>query len=175
MPHPRLAVPTIAAVTIALATCGCGGTSKSSTTTAQTAAKSPTTTTTAQTEPATQGGQATVVFVKQAEAICTHLNAEVAPLHQTNFAVIAPILASLEHRALAAMTKLTPPASIAEGWKQFIAYQRSIDEGTVKLGEYAKAKELNQVRTQFYTIDSLQTRMLATARRNKLLACTHST
>lgn len=157
MLHTRLVALMLAATTLAAS--GCGGVTKSSTPTAQ----------------ATQSQQGNAEFIRQADAICARLNAQVAPIHDTNFATVAPRLATLEQAALADLAKLTPPASIAGDWKQIVTSQQTIAEDTVKLGQYGKANNLNGARTLFFTIDDVQKQMIATAHRDGFRDCSHST
>jgi hypothetical protein len=151
MPHPRLAA---LALTTALATTGCGSSSTSSSSSSSSA-------------------MTREQFMAGAETICARLDAHIKPLHNTNFAQVAPVIVGYERAALIDMQRLTPPASLAEDWKQIVTDEQMIAEDTAKLGEYSKANNTSATLTIFHTAEKLQQQMLATATRDGFRECSH--
>jgi len=180
----RLAALTLAATTLVVS--GCGGSSKPSGTTTQQAASS--STQTAQTpttsSPQTTEGKTTLSsqtaqltqaqLIAKTNAICAHLNAKVILYQNPNVTITAPLVVAAERVALAQLSKLTPPASMAEGLKQIIVIQQDISNNTIKLAEYAKTKNAT---SEGATLDAggiLQKQMFAIAAREGFTECTRS-
>jgi hypothetical protein len=93
---------------------------------------------------------------------------------QRGIAVLAPPLASFERTILAELSKLTPPASLANDWKQVLASIRVLSENTVKLAAAAKASPTIFSKAERALVSSnLNTRrpMLATAARDGFREC----
>ncbi len=108
-----------ALVTLAVAVAGCGGSSAKPLTRAE--------------------------LTAQANAICKTVTAKLASKtinNEKDIARVAPELASFEQSALTKLSKLVPPAELANDWKQFVADAETLAENTAKLGEYAKANNL---------------------------------
>ena len=150
MSHQRLAALAFSAM---LVFAGCGGSSASKTSKGESASMT--------------SGQ----FIAKADTICARFKNKVAPLHNTNLAIVAPQLVAVERGALLELNKLTPPSSMAEDWKQILADQQQITEDTTKLGEYGKANNVSAERTLFYTGEKIQQQMTATAAQDGLKNC----
>src|SRR5260370_2420778 len=78
----------------------------------------------------------------KANAICKSVTAKLAGhtvKTQKDIARVATELASFEQSALTDLSKLVPPAELADDWKQFVAGAQTLAENTSKLGEYARA------------------------------------
>jgi hypothetical protein len=85
---------------------------------------------------------ATSRLIASADAICRRFNKELTGASRpqaSKVARTAPRNAALEQRAVAELSKLTPPASLARDWKQIIAYRRTLAEELVTLARDAKA------------------------------------
>jgi hypothetical protein len=141
----RLALVALAA--IALAASGCGSSSK----------------------PLTRAE-----LTAKANAICEGVTAKLKSKtikSQQDIARVAPELASFEQRALIDLSKLVPPAELANDWKRFIAGAQTLAENTARLGEYAKANNLKAARSLIASSETVQQRMVSTAKRDGLKAC----
>jgi hypothetical protein len=110
----------------------------------------------------------------KANAICKTVSAKLASKTiktQQDIARIAPELASFEQTALTELSKLVPPAELANDWKQFVAGAQTLAENTSKLGEYAKANNLKGAKGLITSSQAVQQQMVATAKRDGLTAC----
>jgi hypothetical protein len=90
---------------------------------------------------------------------------------QRDIARVAPELASFEQAALDDLSKLVPPAALADDWKQFVAGAQTLAENTAKLGEYAKANNLKAAGHLITASEAVQQRMVVIAKRDGLKAC----
>jgi len=127
----------IAAVTLAvvLAAAGCGGSSKSGSTGSGSSGTS----------------AATARLIATADAICERLDARLASttsvhLDSRTIARSAPQNAALERAALTELAKLARPASLADDWRQIIAYRLTLADELARLGRYAKANDTRAVK-----------------------------
>ena len=110
----------------------------------------------------------------KADAICKTVTAKLATRTiktRQDIARIAPELAAFEQTALAELGKLVPPAELASDWKQFVAGAQTLADNTSKLGEYAKANNLKGARGLITSSQTVQKQMVATAKRDGLIAC----
>jgi hypothetical protein len=110
----------------------------------------------------------------KADAICQTVTAKLASRTiktQQDIAQIAPELASFEQDALAKLSKLVPPAALADDWKQFVGGAETLAENTAKLGEYAKSNNLKAARGLIVSSEAVQHKMQAIAKRDGLTAC----
>jgi hypothetical protein len=115
MSRPLLAALALAAT--ALTASGCGGSAGS-------------------TKPLTRSE-----LIARGDAICRRINAKISTITVSSaqdYARLAPPLAAYEQTAVAEMRKLTPPASMANDWKQIVTGAQMLADGTAKLGEYAQ-------------------------------------
>lgn len=80
-------------------------------------------------------------LLAKGNAICrritTRLAASTVSGAPSDALVMLPV-AAYEHSAAAQMRKLTPPASMAQGWKQMIAGLETLATATANLGEDAR-------------------------------------
>lgn len=136
------------AVATMLAIAGCGGSSEKPLTRAELTAK--------------------------ANAICKTVTARFASRSIGNskeLARVIPELASFEQNALAELSKLVPPAELADDWKKFVSGAETLAENTSKLSEDVKAKGLKNAGSLIAQSEAIQQQMQATARRDGLVGC----
>jgi hypothetical protein len=144
----RTGLTTIALAAIVFASSGCGGSSAKPLTRAELTAK--------------------------ADAICKRVSAKISSRTiktQQDIARAASELASFEESALTELSKLVPPAELANEWKQFVAGAQALAENTSKLGEYARANNLKGGRSLIASSEAIQQQMVAIAKRNGLKGC----
>jgi hypothetical protein len=114
-------------------------------------------------------------LIARGDAICQRLNAEFSAAPPVrgpqDIARISPQRAAMERTVAAELSRLTPPSSITRDWQQIIAYRRMLAEDTIKLGEYAKANNIEGMRLVFYSSVSLQERLLATGKHDGFTNC----
>jgi len=118
-------------------------------------------------------------MIVRADAICRGLNAQLAAVShsrtQRDIARVTMRRAALEEAALAKLSKLPPPSSLATDWQQMIAGRRRIAENTLRFSEYAKlSTPLNDnpdVRLLFASSASLQKHVLTMARSDGFNDC----
>jgi hypothetical protein len=192
-PPARAWASVLALVAIATTTAACGGgtggaasSTSSSTKAASRQAPAPTT---PGSSPATSSTGAASIgtsapnpatdasFAGQAEAICARRNKELAGVgrlgaHKSQVASVASRRAAIERQALAELTKLTPPATLAHDWQSVIAYSRLTLLQVVRLGEYARShgtKSVERFRTG--SSSGARFRLLVAARHAGLKQC----
>jgi hypothetical protein len=110
----------------------------------------------------------------KADTICKSVTAKLASKTvktQQDIARVATELAGFEQSALAELSKLVPPAELESDWKQFVAGAQTLAENTAKLGEYAKSKNLKAARGLITSTQAVQQHMVATAKRDGIVAC----
>ncbi len=110
----------------------------------------------------------------KANAICKTVTAKLAKhtiKTQQDIARVATELASFEQSALTNLSKLVPPAVLADDWKKFVAGAQTLAENTSKIGEYAKANNLNASKSLITSSVATQRQMTAIARRDGLKGC----
>jgi hypothetical protein len=124
-----------AVVVLALAGCGGVGTTKL--------------TRSVTTAPRSSSASGAARLIAKADAICRQVNHELAAgpqrLEGPQIAVTALHNAALERRAVAELSRLTPPGALARDWRQIIAYRQSLAEALAKLGHYAKANDVQRM------------------------------
>lgn len=139
MLHIRVA--TLALAATALAISSCGGSTKSSSDTASNPQSTPTVSVPANTAPLTRAK-----LIAQADTICgriyTRLNHRRQAVTQQAIAGVALELAAYERGSVTELEKLVPPASLANDWKQIVAGVHVLAADAAKIGEYAKANQL---------------------------------
>ena len=84
-------------------------------------------------------------LIAHADAICRRVNKELTSASRpeaSKVARTAPHNAALEQRAVVALSKLTPPASLARDWTQIIAYRRTLAQELVALARDAKVGDV---------------------------------
>lgn len=118
-------------------------------------------------------------LIAKADTICKRVNDKLKSSNNTikgrqDIARIVPKLASTEQAALAELSKLVPPAALANDWKTIIAGAQTLADNTAKLGEYAKANNLKAARGLITSSEKVQQQVLATARRDGFKYCSQS-
>ncbi len=123
-------------VAIAVAAAGCGGAGKT-----QPQASAPPS---HSTSPSPKGPNAASGLIPAADAICKQLNAKLAsdptaPSDDGQLARSTNRHLALERAVVLELAKLTPPASLAQSWKQILGYRRALAEELRMLIRYAEA------------------------------------
>jgi hypothetical protein len=176
-------VTTLILVAAVLAIAGCGGSSKNTTSNTSTRAGS---TGTVSTSSSTTGAVSTTAdtskalsnarLVAQADAICKRLNTKLDNGNdnastQQDIVRIAPQRAATEQTALNELSKLTPPASMADDYQQMLADRQTVIEDIKKLGDDAAAND-SSAEIPVYKSSSAVTEQLATtAKRSGFRYC----
>jgi hypothetical protein len=113
-------------------------------------------------------------LLAKADAICRRINKKLSSTTiktQQDIARIAPQLATYEQEGLAELSKLIPPASMANDWKMIITGAQTLADNTAKLGEYVKSKDLKTARALITETSKVQQRTVAIAKRNGFKDC----
>lgn len=118
-------------------------------------------------------------LIAKADIICKRIDDKLKSSNNTiksqqDIARIVPKLASFEQSALAELSKLEPPASLANDWKTIIAGAQTLADNTAKLGEYAKANNLKAARHLIQASEKVQQQTLATAKRDGFKQCSQT-
>jgi hypothetical protein len=85
----------------------------------------------------------------------------------------APKLASTEQTALVELRRLTPPTELASDWKKILAGAQTLATGTTRLGEYAKANNLEGASSLLKSIANAEQQAFTAAKRDGFVECTH--
>jgi hypothetical protein len=179
MLHAQLAALAFAATTLAAS--GCGGSSKTGSTGASTGAAATSTIAASTATPATTNAspgkpmtRAESILIAKAGAICKRIDARHASVRLPTQQAIArelPLFASYQRAALAELRKLTPPASMAHDWKQFVAAAHTLASDTTRVGEYAKANHFATAGTIIPRIDKDERHISALAKHDAITGC----
>jgi hypothetical protein len=148
------------ALAVVLAAAGCGGSSKSESTDSGSSGAS----------------AATARLIATADAICERLDARLAsttPVHldSRTIARSAPQNAALERAALTELVKLAPPASLADDWRQIIAYRLTLADELARLGRYAKANDTRAVKALAVSKKRVHEKLFALATHDGFRVC----
>jgi hypothetical protein len=181
--HSRL--PALVLVVTALSIAGCGGSGKASSSsssasstdagstgagTASTAATAPASPTIASGTPLSRSR-----LIAKADAICQRLSAELSasPTISTKQELIAAASrrTALEQAALAELSKLTPPGSMAHDYQQLLAGRQTVIEDLKKLGEDTATGNTRAEDAVYASSASVIRQMAATAQRNGFKYC----
>ena len=169
MLHSQLAALALAATTLAAS--GCGGSPKAG----STAAPISTTATTATVKVASGNPLTRAELIAAAGAICKRIDARHASLNLATQQAIAreiPVFAAYQKAALAELSKLTPPPSMAHDWKQFAAAAHTLARDMARFGEYAKANPPIATYARILpTIDKDERHVSALAKRDTINEC----
>lgn len=117
-------------------------------------------------------------LLHRADTICRKLNKKLSSIKvktEKEFVRELPKLAGYEQDSLAELSKLVPPARMAEDWKMIVAGAQTLADDVAKLGEDAKAKHLKAARTVVNEIGKVQQRTTAIAKRDGFKDCTQIT
>jgi hypothetical protein len=149
MSHARLVVFVL--VGSALAASGCGGATKSSSSTApatvaqsSTATPSTTTSSSTATSPVATRPLSRAQLIATANSICFGLNAKRKATRISSaleYERLVPQLATYELAAAEEMSKITPPAAMVGTWKQIVAGTQVIAEVTGHFRHYSEASD----------------------------------
>ncbi len=118
-------------------------------------------------------------LIAKADAICKRANDKLKSSNTTiktqqDIAKLAPKLASFEQGALAELSKLEPPAALANDWKMIIAGAQTLADNTAKLGEYARRNDIKAARGLIQTSEKVQQQTLAIAKRDGFKECSQT-
>jgi hypothetical protein len=130
---------------IGVSIAGCGGGS-STATTAQSATNTSATATGTKSAPRSPAGAPESKFITSADAICRRVNIELAAVKTKSkglqeIARLTPHNVALESGALAKLSKLEPPASLASDWRRMLGYRRTLADELAKLATSARRED----------------------------------
>jgi hypothetical protein len=177
----RMWLSALILVAATLATTGCGGSKNESTATSSTAVSSiATTSVTNASSPTGSTGNGSgkplsaSQLVVKADAICAQLNIELNKDRvrtEQDIVRVVPHRVTIEQAALAELSKLRPPISLARDYQQMLATRRTLIEDTSRLGSDAAAKDSQAVQVAFSSGTALIRQMAVTARRDGFKYC----
>jgi hypothetical protein len=110
----------------------------------------------------------------RANAICKTVTSKLASKSastEQQLAHVATELASFEQTALIELSRLVPPAELANDWKKFVAGAQTLAENTSKLGVYVKGGSLKSAKGLIVSSETVQQQMRAIAKRDHLAEC----
>jgi hypothetical protein len=113
-------------------------------------------------------------LLHRGDAICHKVSKKLSSTTiktEKDFVRELPKLAGYEQEGLAALSKLIPPARMAEDWKMIVAGAQTLADDIAKLGEDAKAKHLKAARKLVTEIGKVQQRTRAIAKRDGFKDC----
>jgi hypothetical protein len=115
-------------------------------------------------------------LIAKADAICRRLNVEIATTKPKHLGVheiarLSPVRANLEQATVKDLSKLTPPASIADNWRQLIGYRRRLAEELAKLGRSAKAHDVAAIKALTSSKLRVHRQLLIVGRHSGFKAC----
>lgn len=168
-----------------LAVAGCGGSSK--TTSSSKPAKAPTSTAAATVS--TTITPATIVtvasgkpltraqWIAKGDAICSHMNKQIdaSPAVEsiTDYARVLPQVAVYNKAAAAELSKLVPPASKRSDWNRVVKDIQLVGEYAVRTGEYAQANNLTAFRSLLNKGQTFYTQAAAITKRDGFKKCSN--
>jgi hypothetical protein len=168
MSRTRLAALAFAA--IALAPAGCGGSTKSST-----PPKEPPVRTESRTEPSSHTKPLSrAQLIARADAICGKINAKRAEFKirtRRDYATVYQQFASYAQGQIAELSKITPPASMASGWRQILADAQSYVGGIAKISGYIRSNNDHAARALDVPVFNAQEQMATIAKHNGFKDC----
>jgi hypothetical protein len=113
-------------------------------------------------------------LLHKADAICHKLNKKLSSTTvktEKDLVRELPKLAGFEQEGLAELSKLIPPAKMAEDWKMIIAGAQALADDVAKLGEDAKAKNLKAAHAVVAEIGKVGQRTTAITKRDGFKDC----
>lgn len=167
-------------VATVLLTAGCGGSSSKAGSTSVSStgiASSGVGTTAARVSTSGSGHSLTAAqLVARGDAICMRLAARLVAantvVRSTSDTIrIAPQRAAVEQVAVAELSKLVPPVSMARDWQQIVAARRTVAEDLVKIGESAASKDAQEEGSAYESGASAERELAAAARRSGFKHC----
>jgi hypothetical protein len=182
---------TLASLVIALAAFtlisgGCGGSSKTESTSAVATTAAPETTTSAATAtprttaaPAIASGKplTRAEWIAKGDAICARTNAETKAIHvkaAAEFARTLPQTAAYKRAEVAELAKLTPPTSKASDWQLILNEVSQIAEYSAKLAGFAKLGDAITKAPLATSIIKTNEHLVLVAKRDGFKACSLS-
>jgi hypothetical protein len=176
MLHAQLAALALAAT--ALVASGCGESSKTEsattaavTTTAAAITPAPTTT------PITVGTGKPLkrmVWIAKGDSICTRANTKLSSTTAKttqDFARLLPQAAAYERAEATELSKLVPPADMANDWAQIVAGIQKFSEFSDKAAEYARVDNVNEAAPVFSAMNKIQQEFTTLAKRDGFKEC----
>jgi hypothetical protein len=172
----RLSIFVVIAMVVVITGCGGGSSSTGTTTAASTGTTS--VNTPVATTPASGKPLSAVQLSSSATAICKRLNTElethhVVPNSQQRILDITERRLALERKALAELSSLTPPATIARYWRQILALRQSIIDDLEKLHADALSGNSAAEKSVFKGSTGIEERTVAPARRAGVTTCAY--
>ncbi len=164
---------------IVLAAEGCGSSSKTPSTDASTAATSQA----ASTASAPKVAMVTLPtgkpltharWIAKGEAICAHLNAQLAAnsvKSTSEFARALPIAAADERAEFRALVKLVPPPSYSKAWQQFLTDTKQWSENSAKLAQSTTPAQFTMSGALLTATKDLHERLAAIAKHAGFKEC----
>ena len=173
---PRRYLAALGLATVALATVGCGGSSKTtSTATNSAAATSPTSGSATATTGAPQGPALTrTVWLAKGNAICRRIETRLASttVHNTSeLEAVMPALATFEQAAVTRLEALTPPASYSGDWQQIVASLKTLAQDTANEAKDAQSGQLRLATSEIIAHKPAELQASSIAARDGLAAC----
>jgi hypothetical protein len=117
-------------------------------------------------------------LLRKADAVCHKLSKKLSSSKiktEKDLVQELPKLAGYEQEGLAELSKLIPPAKLAEDWKMIIAGAQTLADDIAKVGEDAKAKEMKAAHAIFAKAAKVQQRTTAITKRDGFKDCSQVT
>lgn len=133
----------IAMVVLIISLAGCGGSSRTPTRPLQSAQP-----TRASEGPGAEHSEALAEFISKAQAICLRRHRRLTGLTKASLSQVPALAAKrgdVERHVIGEMQALRPPAQLDQGWRQIIAYTRTLAGDTQNIGEDARVKNVSDL------------------------------
>jgi hypothetical protein len=175
MRHPPSTLALAFALALALAGCG----SSTSNTSSSTTARSPTGTTTTTTTTTTVASVLPAGFSHSAETICIKRNKALVTVglsvdSEKELKHVAHGRAIVEHNTLNELQKLTPPSTLQDEWKAFLAARQAVAKAWNELSEHGvyNLGKKGSAESRLTPVTAAQKKMLTAAKHLSLTECT---
>lgn len=116
-------------------------------------------------------------LLARADVICQRVSKKLSSVTikaQKDLIHVLPQIAGYEQQSLADLSKLVPPASLANDWKAIVADAQTIADDTAKLAESAKAKDLKTEHALLAEIGKVQQHAASIAKRDGFKQCSQN-
>jgi hypothetical protein len=156
-------------VAVAPFAAGCGGgASASSPTSTKPTTEATTATATSSTSQTRSTGVSRTQLIASADRICKRLDAELVAVKPRSASFpeivrIVPGRAAAEQRAVAELSKLLPPVSLARDWRLIIHYRRTLASELVSLVRAAQHNDAVQIKRLSVSKERMRRSLLRTA------------
>jgi hypothetical protein len=115
-------------------------------------------------------------LITRADAICKRRNTAIdavklAGATGADVARFASQSATLEQTAFLELGKLSPPSAMAAGWRAILAYDRTLLEAVLKLGEYGERNQTSRIAALAHSTQRVKSELLAAAARDGFRYC----